>query len=299
MHIFELSLVPSPTHMLLKANHWRKLTFLWQTCTNETDWPTDRPTDWLTDWLSDWLTDWLIGWPTHWLIDSLTHSIHTSLIHYLTHYLTHSLAIHIPLTHLFTHEFIHSFIRSPPNRFHWRVPTATDLRNYLLLWNVDVHKSRIAVAMCVRDTWWRHQMETFSALLAICAGNSPVPVNSPHKDQRRRALMFTLICARINGWVNNREAGDFRCHSTHSDVTVMYSRVDHGLIVQQTALRDNEKHFRLFEEKSMPVYLSGLVWGPDGVSLQMVTVQSNACGISFSFFQIENNIRHSYANATW
>ena len=25
------------------------------------------------------------------------------------------------------------------------------------------------------STWWRHQMETFSALLAICAGNSPVP----------------------------------------------------------------------------------------------------------------------------
>ena len=26
-----------------------------------------------------------------------------------------------------------------------------------------------------RYSWWRHQMETFSALLAICAGNSPVP----------------------------------------------------------------------------------------------------------------------------
>ena len=24
-------------------------------------------------------------------------------------------------------------------------------------------------------SWWRHQMETFTALLAICAGNSPVP----------------------------------------------------------------------------------------------------------------------------
>ena len=24
-------------------------------------------------------------------------------------------------------------------------------------------------------SWWRHQMETFSALLAICAGSSPVP----------------------------------------------------------------------------------------------------------------------------
>ena len=31
--------------------------------------------------------------------------------------------------------------------------------------------------------WWRHQMETFSALLALCTGNSPVPVNSPHKGQ--------------------------------------------------------------------------------------------------------------------
>ena len=27
----------------------------------------------------------------------------------------------------------------------------------------------------ISQTWWRHQMETFSALLAICAGNSPVP----------------------------------------------------------------------------------------------------------------------------
>ena len=28
-------------------------------------------------------------------------------------------------------------------------------------------------------SWWRHQMETFSALLAIGAGNSPVPGESP------------------------------------------------------------------------------------------------------------------------
>ena len=27
---------------------------------------------------------------------------------------------------------------------------------------------------CHRLSWWRHQMETISALLAICAGNSPV-----------------------------------------------------------------------------------------------------------------------------
>ena len=46
-------------------------------------------------------------------------------------------------------------------------------------------------------------------------------VNSPHKGQWRRALMFSLICTWINGWVNNREAGDLRCHHTHYDITVM------------------------------------------------------------------------------
>ena len=64
-------------------------------------------------------------------------------------------------------------------------------------------------------------METFSALLALCAGNSPAPVNSPHKGQWRRALMFYFICAWINDWVNNREAGDLRRHRGHYDVNMM------------------------------------------------------------------------------
>ena len=71
--------------------------------------------------------------------------------------------------------------------------------------------------------WWRHQMETFSALLALCVGNSPVPVNSPHKGQWRGALMFSLISAWINEWVNNRQAGDLRRHRGHYDVIVMGS----------------------------------------------------------------------------
>ena len=72
------------------------------------------------------------------------------------------------------------------------------------------------------NPWWRHQMETFSALLAICAGNSPVPVNSPHKGQWRGALMFPLIYAWINAWVNNPEAGDLRRNRAHYDVSVMH-----------------------------------------------------------------------------
>ena len=77
------------------------------------------------------------------------------------------------------------------------------------------------IALIFKFSWWRHQMETFSALLALCAGNSPVPVISPHKGQWRGALMFSLIYAWINDWVNNREAGDLRRQRGHCDVIVM------------------------------------------------------------------------------
>ena len=44
---------------------------------------------------------------------------------------------------------------------------------------------------------------------------------SPHKGQWHGALMFSLICAWTNGWVNNRDAGDLRRHRAHFDVIVM------------------------------------------------------------------------------
>ena len=70
-------------------------------------------------------------------------------------------------------------------------------------------------------TWWRHQMETFSALLALLWGNHRSSVNSPHKGQWRIDLMCSLTCAWINGWVNNREAGELRLHCAHYDIIVM------------------------------------------------------------------------------
>ena len=60
------------------------------------------------------------------------------------------------------------------------------------------------------NSWWRHPMETFSPLLTLCEGNSPVTGEFPHKGQWRGALMFSLIFAWTNGWVNNRDAGDLR-----------------------------------------------------------------------------------------
>ena len=64
-------------------------------------------------------------------------------------------------------------------------------------------------------------------------------VNFLHKSQWRRALMFSLICASINGWGNNRDGGDLRRHRAHYEAIVMAIRwhirsrsyVDFGTLV--------------------------------------------------------------------
>ena len=66
---------------------------------------------------------------------------------------------------------------------------------------------------------WKH----FPRYWLFVRGIHRSPVNSPHKGQWRGTLMFSLICARINDWVNNREAGDLRRHRDHCDVIVMGS----------------------------------------------------------------------------
>ena len=64
---------------------------------------------------------------------------------------------------------------------------------------------------------WKH----FPRYWPFVRGIHRSTVNSPHKGQWRGALMFSLICVWINGWVNSREAGDLRRYRAHYDVTVM------------------------------------------------------------------------------
>ena len=64
---------------------------------------------------------------------------------------------------------------------------------------------------------WKH----FPRNWPFVRGIHRSPVNSPHKGQWRGALMLTLICTRINGWVNTREAGDLRRCRPHYYVIVM------------------------------------------------------------------------------
>ena len=67
---------------------------------------------------------------------------------------------------------------------------------------------------------WKH----FLCYWSFVRGIHRSLVNSPHKGQWRGALVFSLICAWINGWVNNGKAGDLGRHRTHYDVTVMPKR---------------------------------------------------------------------------
>ena len=80
----------------------------------------------------------------------------------------------------------------------------------------------LAAANNLDISWWRHQMETFSALLAICAGNSPVigefPVQRP--VMQSFDVFFDL---RLNKRLSKPpRGGNLRRHRTHYYVIVMF-----------------------------------------------------------------------------
>ena len=101
---------------------------------------------------------------------------------------------------------------------HWQDPTQHD----------DVFK-------------WKH----FPRYWPFVQGIHRSPVSSPHKGQWRGALMFTLICTRINGWVNNREAGDLRRHRAHYYVIVMsQTRLDNTIEMIKAVSSDHKyRHY--------------------------------------------------------
>ena len=88
---------------------------------------------------------------------------------------------------------------------------STSSRGYL--WDPSSVSSKVGkylhmhAAMCHNDVVkWKH----FPRYWSFVRGIHRSMVNSPHKGQWHGALMFYLICAWINSWVNNREAGDLR-----------------------------------------------------------------------------------------
>ena len=78
------------------------------------------------------------------------------------------------------------------------------------------------------NSWWRYPMETFSASLALCAGNSLVIGGFP--SQRPVTWSFGVFFdLRLNTWLSKQSIH----HSTHYDVTVMFifATVRHILMI--------------------------------------------------------------------
>ena len=91
-----------------------------------------------------------------------------------------------------------------------KLPTATDLYACIL--------KRLTVNNRHDDVIkWKH----FPRHWPFVRGIHRSPVNSPQKGQWRVALVFSLICAWTNGWVNIRDVGDLRRHGAYYDVIIM------------------------------------------------------------------------------
>ena len=68
-------------------------------------------------------------------------------------------------------------------------------------------------------SWWRHQMETFSMLLALC--DSPLAGEFPAQRPVTRSFDVFFDLRPNKRLIDNREAGDLRRYRAHYDVTVM------------------------------------------------------------------------------
>ena len=99
--------------------------------------------------------------------------------------------------------------------------------------------------------WWRHQMETFSALLAICAGNSPVPGEFPTQRPVTRSfdVYFDLrpnkrLSKQPWGWWFETPTRSLwrQCNGTTHDCHADFRRITNTVqlkncLTQQTAFR--------------------------------------------------------------
>ena len=95
--------------------------------------------------------------------------------------------------------------------------------------------------------WWRHQMETFSALLALCVGNSPVTGEFPSQRPVTQSFdVFFVLCldeqlskqswswwfdtplcslwhhCNVNGWPGTVMCYDI-CRYIHNQVLIWYA----------------------------------------------------------------------------
>ena len=127
---------------------------------------------------------------------------------------------------------------------------------------------------------WKH----FPCYWPFVRGNHRSPVNSPHKGQWRGALMFSMICISINGWVNNREAGDFRRHHAHYDVTVMLFQIFRQIFYTPTWSDEHWDKYDIYLSAklcSLSVYILIGISIQDVASMVIWCLRYKRCGVVY------------------
>ena len=124
-------------------------------------------------------------------------------------------------------SMINKFLQIPWTRNAFQVHTAdyvsTMLSNLCIIVFTN-HMMTSSNGNILRATG--HLCGEFTGLRWIPLTKASGTGDSNHKGQWRGALMFSLICAWTNGWVNNRKAGDWRHTRAHYEVIVMQALAD-------------------------------------------------------------------------
>ena len=125
-------------------------------------------------------------------------------------------------------------------------PAANDSESVSLLMSTLFNADNAKYCNTLHDDVikWEHFPRSWHFLWRIHRS----PVNSPHKSQWRGAVMFSLTCAWLNGWVNNREAGELRRHRDHYDVIIMRNK-ESEVVTYMGALRKFADHvFSIYQQ---------------------------------------------------
>ena len=118
--------------------------------------------------------------------------------------------------------------------------------------------------------WWRHQMEIFSALLAICAGNSPVPGEFPAQRTLARGF-YVFFDLRPNKWLSKQSWGwwfempsrPFWRHCNDAllggaEMTAYFVRLLCYQVIWLCVLKENCSHARKWILEPMPLLSESL-----------------------------------------
>ena len=120
-------------------------------------------------------------------------------------------------------------------------------------------------------TWWRHQMEAFSALLAICAGNSPVPGEFPAQRPVTRSFdVFFYLC--LNKRLSKQSWG-WWFETPDRRQAIIWTNV--GLMSigpLRTYFSENLIKIQQFSLKKLHVKMSSAKWRPSCLGLNVLTM---------------------------